>query len=68
MNYTLFVDDLKNRIEEYNDSYKDEDKKRRYPKKQLELWAPIDRYKAITQKVMGCDSENCLRLLMEMRL
>lgn len=65
MNYILFVDDMKNRIEEYNDSFKDEDAKSRYPKKQREIWAPIDRYKAVTQKVMGCDSEDCIRLLEE---
>lgn len=65
MDYTLFVDDMKNRIEEYNDSFKDENDKCSYPKKQREIWAPIDRYKAITQKVMGCDSDDCIRLLEE---
>jgi len=65
MNYTLFIDDIKNRIDEYNDSFRDEKQKSRYPKKQRELWAPIDRYKAITQKVLGCDSDDCIRLLEE---
>lgn len=65
MNYTLFIDDMKDRIKEYNDSFKEESGEGCYPKKQREIWAPINRYNAITQKIMGCDSEGCLRLLEE---
>lgn len=64
MVYTAFVEDLKYRLEEYNNSFKSEDESR-YPKRQREIWAPDGRCQAITQSTFGYDHENCLRLLAE---
>ncbi|WP_116223699.1 hypothetical protein [Pelolinea submarina] len=64
MKYMGFIEDLRYRTDEYNDSFNTEEENR-YPKKQKELWAPINRNKAITQSSFGYDHENCLRLLAE---
>lgn len=65
MDYKTFTNDLIFRIEEYNQNCKDEKEQRRYPKLQMETWAPTNRYKAITHKILGCDDPECLRLLKE---
>ncbi len=65
MDYTTFTDDLIYRIGEYNQNCKDDKEQRRYPKIQRETWAPTNRYKAITHKIIGCDDPQCLRLLQE---
>ncbi len=64
MTYTTFVEDLKARQKEYNDSFKSEAESR-YPKRQREIWAPEGRRQAITQSSFGYDAPNCLRLLAE---
>ncbi len=64
MKYMGFIEDLRYRTDEYNDSFNTEEENR-YPKKQKELWAPKNRNKAITQSSFGYDHENCLRLLAE---
>ena len=64
MIYTAFVEDLKYRLREYNESFKAEEESR-YPKRQREIWAPEGRCQAITQSSFGYDHENCLRLLAE---
>ena len=64
MVYTAFVEDLKYRLKEYNDSFKSEEENR-YPKRQREIWAQEGRCQAITQSTFGYDHENCLRLLAE---
>ena len=64
MIYTAFVEDLKFRLMEYNESFKSEEESR-YPKRQREIWAPEGRCQAITQSTFGYDHENCLRLLAE---
>ena len=64
MIYTAFVEDLKYRLMEYNESFKSEEENR-YPKRQREIWAPEGRCQAITQSTFGYDHENCLRLLAE---
>ena len=46
MKYMGFIEDLRYRTDEYNDSFNTEEESR-YPKKQKELWAPKDRNKAI---------------------
>ncbi len=62
--YTTFVEDLKYRQKEYNDSFKAEGESR-FPKRQREIWAPEGRRQAITQTSFGYDDPNCLRLLAE---
>jgi hypothetical protein len=64
MTYANFVEDLKDRLTEYNDSFKS-DAESRYPKRQREVWAPSGRCQAITQSTFGYDHEACLRLLEE---
>lgn len=64
MTYANFVEDLKYRLMEYNDSFKSEGECR-YPKLQREIWAPSGRCQAITQSTFGYDHENALRLLEE---
>lgn len=64
MIYSAFVEDLKYRLREYNESFKSEEESR-YPKRQREIWAPEGRCQAITQSTFGFDHENCLRLLAE---
>ena len=64
MRYMGFIEDLRYRTDEYNNSFNTEEESR-YPKKQKELWAPKDRNKAITQSSFGYDHENCLRLIAE---
>lgn len=64
MIYTAFVEDLKYRLREYNESFKSEGENR-YPKRQRETWAREGRCQAITQSTFGYDDENCLRLLAE---
>ena len=64
MTYANFVEDLKYRLIEYNDSFKS-DEENRYPKRQREIWAPSGRCQAITQSTFGYDYEGCLRLLEE---
>ena len=64
MMYTAFVEDLKYRLKEYNDSFKSGEESR-YPKRQREIWAQEGRCQAITQSTFGYDHENCLRLLEE---
>ena len=64
MKYISFIEDLRYRTEEYNDSFAIGEETR-YPKKQKEIWAPKNRNKAITQSSFGYDHENCLRLLAE---
>lgn len=64
MFYANFVEDLKYRLEEYNDSFKSQEGGR-YPKRQREIWAPSGRCQAITQSTFGYDHEGCLRLLEE---
>ena len=59
-----FIEDLRYRTDEYNNSFNTEEESR-YPKKQKELWAPKNRNKAITQSSFGYDHENCLRLIAE---
>ena len=59
-----FIEDLRYRTDEYNNSFNTEEESR-YPKKQRELWAPKNRNKAITQSSFGYDHENCLRILAE---
>lgn len=64
MRYTAFVEDLKYRLKEYNESFKSEEESR-YPKRQREIWAPEGRCQAITQSSFGYDHEKCIRLLAE---
>ena len=64
MRYMGFIEDLRYRTDEYNNSFNTEEESR-YPKKQKELWAPKDRNKAITQSSFGYDHENCLCLIAE---
>ncbi len=64
MTYANFVEDLKYRLMEYNDSVKSEGESR-YPKRQREIWAPSGRCQAITQSTFGYDHEDALRLLEE---
>ena len=66
MLYFTFIDDLICRIAEYNNSFKNEAEESRYPLKQRQRWAPVERRKAITQKTIGYDDENCLLLLAEL--
>jgi hypothetical protein len=64
MPYMSFIEDLRYRTNEYNNSFNLEEENR-FPKKQKEIWAPRDRRRAITQTTFGYDHENCLRLLAE---
>ena len=66
MTYSPFIDDLIFRISEYNNSFKNEAEESRYPLRQRQRWAPLDRKKAITQKTIGYDDENSLLLLAEL--
>jgi hypothetical protein len=65
MRYTTLMDDIIFRMDEYNKCFAEDDKNNRYPVKQRETWAPKGKSKAITQQSIGCDSENCIRLLKE---
>ena len=46
MKYMGFIEDLRYRTDEYNDSFNTEEENR-YPKKQKELWAPKNRIKPL---------------------
>ena len=65
MRYTTLMDDIIFRMDEYHKSFAEDDENNRYPVKQRETWAPKGKSKAITQQSLGCDSENCIRLLKE---